>query len=121
MSDDYQTSTSGVFDQNYKGSTYAVKYLGIVDGTMGILSRKMALQTQNASQSYNAASYESNPQSVFKQLMSEDEQQNSKKQKHVSPAQNKNLPSFNPILGSKYASNKRYAEKNMQSEMVYIN
>lgn len=27
-----------------KGSTYSVKYLGIVDGAMGILSRKMALQ-----------------------------------------------------------------------------
>jgi hypothetical protein len=26
-----------------KGSTYSVKYLGIVDGAMGILSRKMAL------------------------------------------------------------------------------
>ena len=25
-------------------STYSVKYLGIVDGAMGILSRKMALQ-----------------------------------------------------------------------------
>ena len=27
----------------YCGKTYSVKYLGIVDGTMGILSRKMAL------------------------------------------------------------------------------
>jgi hypothetical protein len=36
--------TSGhVYNANYKGPTYAVKYLGIVDGTMGILSRKMAL------------------------------------------------------------------------------
>jgi len=26
------------------GSTYSVKYLGIVDGAMGILSRKMAMQ-----------------------------------------------------------------------------
>jgi len=57
---------------------------------------------------------------VFKQLMSEEDHQNNKKQKHVSPVQNKNLPSFNPILGLNYASNKRYAEKNMQSEMVYI-
>ena len=32
-----------VYNQAYKGSTYSVKYLGIVDGTMGILSRKMAL------------------------------------------------------------------------------
>jgi len=33
-----------VFDSSYKGPTYAVKYLGIVDGSMGILSRKMALK-----------------------------------------------------------------------------
>jgi hypothetical protein len=32
------------FDPSYKGKTYAVKYLGIVDGAMGILSRKMALK-----------------------------------------------------------------------------
>lgn len=30
--------------QNPGHSTYSVKYLGIVDGAMGILSRKMALQ-----------------------------------------------------------------------------
>lgn len=33
-----------VYNQGYSGKTYSVKYLGIVDGTMGILSRKMALQ-----------------------------------------------------------------------------
>lgn len=32
-----------VYNSMYKGPTYAVKYLGIVDGAMGILSRKMAL------------------------------------------------------------------------------
>ena len=37
-------STSyNVYNQAYTGKTYSVKYLGIVDGTMGILSRKMAL------------------------------------------------------------------------------
>jgi len=35
-----------VYNPNYKGSTYSVKYLGIVDGTMGILSRKMALTSE---------------------------------------------------------------------------
>jgi hypothetical protein len=36
--------TSGyIYNSAYKGPTYSVKYLGIVDGTMGILSRKMAL------------------------------------------------------------------------------
>ena len=40
-SPNHQTS---VFDPDYKGPTYAVKYLGIVDGAMGILSRKMAMQ-----------------------------------------------------------------------------
>ena len=33
-----------IYSQGYQGKTYSVKYLGIVDGTMGILSRKMALQ-----------------------------------------------------------------------------
>ena len=32
-----------VYNAGYKGKTYAVKYLGIVDGAMGILSRKMAM------------------------------------------------------------------------------
>lgn len=32
-----------IYNQGYQGKTYSVKYLGIVDGTMGILSRKMAL------------------------------------------------------------------------------
>lgn len=32
-----------IVNQGYTGKTYSVKYLGIVDGTMGILSRKMAL------------------------------------------------------------------------------
>jgi hypothetical protein len=36
-----------VYNSSYKGKTYAVKYLGIVDGAMGILSRKMALQNTN--------------------------------------------------------------------------
>ena len=31
--------------EHYDGPAYSVKYLGIVDGTMGILSRKMALQS----------------------------------------------------------------------------
>lgn len=36
-------TTGRVYNTTYQGPTYAVKYLGIVDGTMGILSRKMAL------------------------------------------------------------------------------
>lgn len=37
--------TTRVYNSGYKGKTYAVKYLGIVDGAMGILSRKMAMPT----------------------------------------------------------------------------
>ena len=37
------STTYNVYNQAYNGKTYSVKYLGIVDGTMGILSRKMAL------------------------------------------------------------------------------
>jgi hypothetical protein len=36
-----------VYNNGYQGKTYAVKYLGIVDGNMGILSRKMALPAAN--------------------------------------------------------------------------
>jgi len=38
-----ENTTCMVYNQGYTGKTYSVKYLGIVDGTMGILSRKMAL------------------------------------------------------------------------------
>ena len=37
----YQSEISGP----YHGPSYSVKYLGIVDGSMGVLSRKMALKT----------------------------------------------------------------------------
>ena len=37
------TQNYQVFNSQFAGPSYAVKYLGIVDGTMGILSRKMAL------------------------------------------------------------------------------
>ena len=33
-----------VYNTGFDKSTYSVKYLGIVDGAMGILSRKMAMQ-----------------------------------------------------------------------------
>ena len=36
-----------LYNKSYTGKTYSVKYLGIVDGTMGILSRKMALTTSD--------------------------------------------------------------------------
>lgn len=35
-----------IYDTAYAGPAYSVKYLGIVDGSMGILSRKMALQKE---------------------------------------------------------------------------
>lgn len=38
-----------MYNQGYDGPSYSVKYLGIVDGTMGILSRKMAMPAQLAS------------------------------------------------------------------------
>lgn len=42
--------SSVVFASDYKGSCLAVKYLGIVDGSMGILTRRMAMPvtTRNA-------------------------------------------------------------------------
>ena len=42
-----QVESAHVYDTNFKGQTYSVKYLGIVDGSMGILSRKMALKQPN--------------------------------------------------------------------------
>ena len=32
------------YNPEYAGPSYSVKYLGIVDGSMGVLSRKMAMQ-----------------------------------------------------------------------------
>lgn len=37
-----------VYNASYQGASYAVKYLGIVDGTMGILSRKMAMPSNHS-------------------------------------------------------------------------
>ena len=34
-------------EKQYSGPSYSVKYLGIVDGSMGVLSRKMALLNYN--------------------------------------------------------------------------
>ena len=46
------------FNPNYAGPSYSVKYLGIVDGSMGVLSRKMALQYQrNNAQNKSANHY----------------------------------------------------------------
>jgi len=45
--------TQQVFSKDYGGPAYSVKYLGIVDGTMGILSRKMALQNETKQSSLN--------------------------------------------------------------------
>ena len=39
-----EPSGAHIYNKQYAGPTYSVKYLGIVDGSMGILSRKMALQ-----------------------------------------------------------------------------
>ena len=39
----------------YGGPTYSVKYLGIVDGAMGILSRKMAMQGTHKGDAASAA------------------------------------------------------------------
>ena len=38
------------------GKKYSVKYLGVVDGSMGILTRKMAMQTESGSPLLNVAS-----------------------------------------------------------------
>jgi hypothetical protein len=45
-----------VHNNDYAGPAYSVKYLGIVDGTMGILSRKMALQGTTKDSQMAAAS-----------------------------------------------------------------
>ena len=45
----YMSGTSQVDQSARGGGNYAVKYLGIVDGAMGILSRKMPLQSNKRS------------------------------------------------------------------------
>jgi hypothetical protein len=39
----YELASQHLYNDQFNGKSYAVKYLGIVDGSMGILSRKMAL------------------------------------------------------------------------------
>ena len=41
-------------DKQYNGPSYSVKYLGIVDGSMGVLSRKMALLNYNQARNLHA-------------------------------------------------------------------
>ena len=43
------------YGNQYGGPTYSVKYLGIVDGAMGILSRKMAMQGEKKGDAASAA------------------------------------------------------------------
>jgi hypothetical protein len=43
------------YTNQYGGPTYSVKYLGIVDGAMGILSRKMAMQGEKKGDAASAA------------------------------------------------------------------
>ena len=42
---DYFSTSTG--SRQMEAPSYSVKYLGIVDGSMGVLSRKMALQSYN--------------------------------------------------------------------------
>lgn len=46
-----QPTTQTVIKPDYNGPTYAVTYLGVVDGTMGVLSRTMPSITQRATRS----------------------------------------------------------------------
>ena len=46
MEGNYQGGSYNVYDTAYQGPAFSVKYLGIVDGSMGILSRKMAMQKE---------------------------------------------------------------------------
>ena len=50
----------------YQGSTYSVKYLGIVDGAMGVLSRKMAMQNVKNENSIILSSQNSMKKSLSK-------------------------------------------------------
>ena len=52
-SSDSNGNITGPVDK-YTGPSYSVKYLGIVDGSMGVLSRKMALLNYNQARNLHA-------------------------------------------------------------------
>lgn len=74
--------------------TYSVKYLGIVDGAMGILSRKMAMQNGKKEEVKNdKRSFNKDTQLSYKP----------KRQRKVLPV--KYFNQLKPILGTKYEGN----------------
>ena len=61
MNDDLKGTLSN--KTGYEGPSYSVKYLGIVDGSMGVLSRKMALMSYNQARNVQKGVYTSVPTS----------------------------------------------------------
>ena len=91
-----------VYNQGYSGKTYSVKYLGIVDGTMGILSRKMALTAQDQAavtiQPEGAAMPGLSPQ--MHQIISEDHFTDVRVTSNEIPPKHA-PPPMQPVLGKK--------------------
>ena len=95
-----------VYNASYGGKTYSVKYLGIVDGTMGILSRKMALTTADQAAMAISPGMPNDLQAIspeMHQIISEDNFTNVSVKKSIAePTSPKELPSaMAPVLGKK--------------------
>jgi len=89
-------------------STYAVKYLGIVDGTMGILSRKMALQSVKQHQpQYLQSAEKVSP--LYDRVVEISQRYGDVGRSSPMPRQKK-FTSVHPVLGSKYARANRYQD-----------
>lgn len=90
----------------YNGPKYSVKYLGIVEGTMGVLSRKMAMQPEHATYGKNGGSL----QQAGSSLMRVSPLPSKKKAKELEQRLSgmnfepnfKVYDSLQPLLGGKY-------------------
>lgn len=95
-----------MYNSSYGGKTYSVKYLGIVDGTMGILSRKMALTTADQAAIAIQPGVPLDLQSMspeMHQIITEDNFTNVSVKKSVAePASPREVPAaMAPVLGKK--------------------
>jgi hypothetical protein len=77
---------------NAQAKTYSVKYLGIVEGSMGILSRKMALKGEAREK----------PGSAVDKIIFNPSNRKSPKRLARASLPSKSLGAFRPVLGNKY-------------------
>ena len=90
----------------YNGPKYSVKYLGVVEGTMGVLSRKMAMMPEHAAFGRNGGSLQQAGSSLMRVSPLPSKRKAKELEKRLSgrnfePAF-KVYDTLQPLLGGKY-------------------